>query len=233
MISTEHGIQKNMKYRILFILFFLAVFVLLFRLSVYSETPSPEAEATETPSEAEIISPLPSETEEPTEAPITSEPTEPASPTAEPETPTPSTQAPTPTPTLPPTPSPTEPATPTAVITAVPTATPELHFLYDFTPPPLNQNHVSDKTLAPDVTPNPTMSAASIGIVRIDNIDNTKQGFYWSDLIQYAAYCFYVLAGAAVLYGIACLIGLLCFKKDLSIGAIRKRRRKRRKDTVK
>ena len=225
MISTKHGIQKNMKYRILFILFFLTVFVLLFRLSVYSETLSPEAEATETPSATEIISPSPSETEAPTEAPIPSEPTEPASPTAEQETPVPPTLAPNPT--LAPTLSPTE------LDTLPPTATPGLHFLYDFTPPPLNQNHVSDKTLAPDVTPNPTMSAVSIGIVQIDNIDNTKRGVYWSDLIQYAAYCFYFLAGAAIFYGIACLIGLLCFKKDISIGAIQKRRKKRRKESVK
>lgn len=69
------------------------------------------------------------------------------------------------------------------------------------------------------------MSAATVGIVQIKNIDNTGHGFRWSDLIKYMAYAFYGLSVIAVLYGIACLIGLLCFKKDISIGALRKKKK--------
>ena len=37
------------------------------------------------------------------------------------------------------------------------------------------------------------------------------------------------MAGVAVVYGIVCLIGLLCFKKDLSIAALRKKKKDSRK----
>ena len=110
-----------------------------------------------------------------------------------------------------------------------PTPTPQLNFLYDFTAPPLKQDDTSHITLPPDHTPAPTMSSATIGVVQIDDIDNTVRGFRWSDLIKYAAYLFYIFAGLSVVYGIVCLIGLLCFKKDLSIGALRTRRKETRK----
>ena len=70
------------------------------------------------------------------------------------------------------------------------------------------------------------MLAASVGIVQVENIDNTERGFH---LIKGLEYAFYIMAGVAVVYGIVCLIGLLCFKKDLSIAALRKKKKDSRK----
>lgn len=240
------GKKKNGKHTAKYILIIAAagffLFSALFRFSVFSETPAPEpvqttsaadnTPAEETPAEET----LPAEQTPGQEPTSPAEPTPPATPTDVPtEPPATPTDVPTEPPATPtpvpvtesPTPAPTP--SPTQQITAEPTPTPELQYLYDFTVPPLTQGGASDKTLSPGNTPAPTMLAASVGIVQVENIDNTERGFQWFDLIKGLEYAFYIMAGVAVVYGIVCLIGLLCFKKDLSIAALRKKKKDSRK----
>ena len=185
-----------------------AFFVLL-RFPVSSETAAPEASQTPAISDSTPTIEVSPATEVPTET----------------------ISAPTPPPPETIVPTPTEAVTPTEFLSpsSSPTPTPELHFLYDFTAPPRNQGSQSDKTVKPDYTASSTMSSASIGIVQVENINNTERGFRWSDLIKYAEYVCYIFAGLTIIYGIVCLIGLLAFKKDISIGAIRKRKKTRHK----
>lgn len=213
------GKKKNGKYTAKYILIIAAsgffLFSALFRFSVFSETPAPEPVQTTSVAES-----TPAEETVPAEQTPEQEPTSSAEPTplaSEPPTDVPTEPPATPTPvpvTEPPTPEPTP--SPTEQITAEPTPTPELQYLYDFTVPPLTQDGAAVKTLSPGNTPAPTMLAASVGIVQVENIDNTERGFQWYDLIKGLEYAFYIMAGLAIVYGIVCLIGLLCFKKDLS-----------------
>lgn len=227
---------KKVKYIAYIVLSLLLVWLLAGQIQTFAETPAPDATVAPAPSESTPTaeaSPT-AATEAPgTEEPATEQPSPPPTqtvappPTAEPVTPTP-----VPPTELPATLEPTIEIMPT-LPTLVPTPTPQLNFLYDFTAPPLKSDDTSHITLQPDHTPAPTMSSATIGVVQIDDIDNTARGFRWSDLIKYAAYLFYGLAGLSVIYGMVCLIGLLCFKKDLSIGALRARRKETHKDRKK
>lgn len=231
------GKKKNGKHTAKYILIIAAagffLFSALFRFSVFSETPAPEPVQTTSAADNTPAEETPAEETLPAEQTPGQEPTSPAEPTplaSEPPTDVPTEPPATPTPvpvTEPPTPEPTP--SPTEQITAEPTPTPELQYLYDFTVPPLTQGGASDKTLSPGNTPAPTMLAASVGIVQVENIDNTERGFQWFDLIKGLEYAFYIMAGVAVVYGIVCLIGLLCFKKDLSIAALRKKKKDSRK----
>lgn len=227
--EKKEDTRKFVKQKLLMILSGIFLFFILFRFSVYSETPAPDPGQTpELPESTPTVTASP-ETVPPTEE-ITASPTPSLVPT-EPATTAPSENPGTPTPTPTPEPvPPTEIGTPTAEITASPTPTPELQFLYGFTAPPLYQEESGGKTARPDHTPKPTANSASIGIVQVENIGNTERGFRWSDLIKYAEYLCYVLAGLAIVYGVVCLVGLLCFNKDLSIGAIRKKRKDARRD---
>ena len=231
------GKKKNGKHTAKYILIIAAagffLFSALFRFSVFSETPAPEPVQTTSAADNTPAEETPAEETLPAEQTPGQEPTSPAEPTSlasEPPTDVPTEPPATPTPvpvTESPTPAPTP--SPTQQITAEPTPTPELQYLYDFTVPPLTQGGASDKTLSPGNTPAPTMLAASVGIVQVENIDNTERGFQWFDLIKGLEYAFYIMAGVAVVYGIVCLIGLLCFKKDLSIAALRKKKKDSRK----
>ncbi|MFR1518199.1 MAG: hypothetical protein ACLSVG_05405 [Clostridia bacterium] len=223
--GNKENVKKAFKYKLLIILSGIFLFLFFSRFAVFSETPPPEATVTsELPQNTSTIEASPA-TEMPTEGTASPTPTPTLLPTP---TWTP-TEPPMTAPPAPQTEAPTETIAPTEAITASPTPTPELHFLYEFTVPPLNQEGGSDITPRPDHTPVPTMSAASIGIVQVEDISNVKRGFRWFDFIKYAEYMFYVLAGLSILYGIICLIGLLCFNKDISIGAIRKRKKEKRK----
>ena len=231
------GKKKNGKHTAKYILIIAAagffLFSALFRFSVFSETPAPEPVQTTSAADNTPAEETPAEETLPAEQTPGQEPTSPAEPTplaSGPPTDVPTEPPATPTPvpvTESPTPAPTP--SPTQQITAEPTPTPELQYLYDFTVPPLTQGGASDKTLSPGNTPAPTMLAASVGIVQVENIDNTERGFQWFDLIKGLEYAFYIMAGVAVVYGIVCLIGLLCFKKDLSIAALRKKKKDSRK----
>ena len=231
------GKKKNGKHTAKYILIIAAagffLFSALFRFSVFSETPAPEPVQTTSAADNTPAEDTPAAGTLPAEQTPGQEPTSPAEPTplaSEPPTDVPTEPPATPTPvpvTESPTPAPTP--SPTQQITAEPTPTPELQYLYDFTVPPLTQGGASDKTLSPGNTPAPTMLAASVGIVQVENIDNTERGFQWFDLIKGLEYAFYIMAGVAVVYGIVCLIGLLCFKKDLSIAALRKKKKDSRK----
>lgn len=213
--NKKENTSYIVKSKLLILLLGIFAFFVLLRFPVSSETSSPEASQTPVISDSTPTIEVSPATEVPTET-ISASPV----PTETPETP-----SPTPVPPETIAPTPTEVVTPTELITPSPTPTPELHFLYDFTAPPRNQDGQSGKTLKPDYTPFPTMSSASIGIVQVENINNTERGFRWSDLIKYAEYACYILAGLTIIYGLVCLIGLLAFKKDLSIGAIRKKKK--------
>lgn len=222
--NKKENTSYIVKSKLLILLLGIFAFFVLLRFPVSSETAAPEASQTPAISDSTPTIEVSPATEVPTETiSASSTPTEPA-------TPVPA-ESPTPPPPETIVPTPTEAVTPTEFLSpsSSPTPTPELHFLYDFTAPPRNQGSQSDKTVKPDYTASSTMSSASIGIVQVENINNTERGFRWSDLIKYAEYICYIFAGLTIIYGIVCLIGLLAFKKDISIGAIRKRKKTRHK----
>lgn len=201
------------------------VFSLLFiialssNFSVFSETPSPDANTTSqiTPT-AEDDS-----TTSPSEITPTAGQTEENSPSTE----TTPTATLTPTPTITPTIAPS--IAPTISPTIEPTATEELDYLYDFTVPPYREDEKPSETLSPDSTISPGLSDATIDIVEVENIERKKE-FRWSDIIKYLAYGFFILAGIAILYGIVCLFTLIFFKKDITMAGLKKNKNKNKKD---
>ena len=232
--------NRYMKKSMLTLVYVLFMIVFVFQITALSETPAPEeptpeitatpeAENTESPVETlPVTTDVPTEnpTEKPSEAPTelpTTIPTDTVDSTPAVTTEEPTADVPVTTPSV-------TPATPTPTLT--PTPTPALDYLYDFTIPPRSTENTANKTLAPNETITPTMNSATIGVVKIENID-AKDTFRWSDLIQYAAYVFFALAGAVVIYGFACLFSLLIFNKDITIGAIRKRKREKKESQEK
>lgn len=210
-------LKKYINIRISILLFFF-ILLFVFRIEVFSETPLPEnteqVQDTASPEETN----LPEETPNATDAEETLETTN-----------IPTTEVPTDDPVVEPTEeasdspeiSPTEEATPT------PTPTPE--YLYEFTIPPRESSKVPAKTIAPNITLEPTMSIASIDVVKVNTIIPSKNIFRWSYLIKVAAIIFFIMAFVSIGYGLICIIFLLIMKKDITIGAILKRRREKRK----
>ena len=118
-------------------------------------------------------------------------------------------------------------ATETAVITPTATSTGEPEYLYDFTPPPYNQENAV-VTLSPNETATPDISDATIDVVKIDNIERRRE-FRWSDLIKYLAYGFFGLAGIAIVYGLLSMAILIFFKKDITLAGIKQRKLNKQK----
>lgn len=206
---------------------------------VVDVTEEPDVEETASPTEVATIEPTSEPTSEPTVEP-TAEPTEKPTvkPTAKP-TPKP-TEKPKTTPTKNPSetsnvtsaPTPNQGATdatiiPTNMVTIEPTpVSPTPNYLPDFTIPPAeyegSEEVNKEETGAQE-------SEASAGIVDIEDIEAEKE-FQIYDLIKYAAFMFFGLAALSAVYGLVCVVGLLFFNKDLSFGAIRKRRKAEKKE---
>lgn len=210
---------------------------------VVDVTEEPDVEETASPTEIATIEPTSEPTTEPTVEP-TAEPTEKPTvkPTAKP-TPKP-TEKPKTTPTKNPSetsnvtsaPTPNQGATdatniptniPTNMVTIEPTpVSPTPNYLPDFTIPPAeyegSEEVNKEETGAQE-------SEASAGIVDIEDIEAEKE-FQIYDLIKYAAFMFFGLAALSAVYGLVCVVGLLFFNKDLSFGAIRKRRKAEKKE---
>lgn len=206
---------------------------------VVDVTEEPDVEETASPTEVATIEPTSEPTSEPTVEP-TVEPTEKPTvkPTAKP-TPKP-TEKPKTTPTKNPSetsnvtsaPTPNQGATdvtiiPTNMVTIEPTpVSPTPNYLPDFTIPPAeyegSEEVNKEETGAQE-------SEASAGVVDIKDIEAEKE-FQIYDLIKYAAFMFFGLAALSAVYGLVCVVGLLFFNKDLSFGAIRKRRKAEKKE---
>lgn len=237
--------NKNMK------IFVLLVIILIVALStmVFATGEEPDVSEPVNTADGSIVSDVPVEE---TEQPVESEPVQTEEVTETPnvtEAPV-NTETPTPTQTIRPNvtsrPIPTKVPTPnnnaiiatpsymptlvvsTATLTPTETPSPTPNFLPDFTPPPaeyqggLNADVDGENSGA-------EQSDASAGIVEIEDIKEKKE-FQVYDLIKYAAYMFFVLAGVAILYGLICIAALLFFKKDISLDAMRKKRKNKKKD---
>ena len=198
-------------------------------------TEEPDVEETASPTEIVTIEPTSEPTVEPTADPTekpTVKPT--AKPTSKP------TEKPKTTPTKNPSetsnvtsaPTPNQGATdatiiPTNMVTIEPTpVSPTPNYLPDFTIPPAeyegSEEVNKEETGAQE-------SEASAGVVDIKDIEAEKE-FQNYDLIKYAAFMFFGLAALSAVYGLVCVVGLLFFNKDLSFGAIRKRRKAEKKE---
>ena len=206
---------------------------------VVDVTEEPDVEETASPTEIVTIEPTSEPTSEPTVEP-TADPTEKptvkptAKPTSKP------TEKPKTTPTKNPSetsnvtsaPTPNQGATdatiiPTNMVTIEPTpVSPTPNYLPDFTIPPAeyegSEEVNKEETGAQE-------SEASAGVVDIKDIEAEKE-FQTYDLIKYAAFMFFGLAALSAVYGLVCVVGLLFFNKDLSFGAIRKRRKAEKKE---
>ena len=202
---------------------------------VVDVTEEPDVEETASPTEIVTIEPTSEPTVEPTADPTekpTVKPT--AKPTSKP------TEKPKTTPTKNPSetsnvtsaPTPNQGATdatiiPTNMVTIEPTpVSPTPNYLPDFTIPPAeyegSEEVNKEETGAQE-------SEASAGVVDIKDIEAEKE-FQNYDLIKYAAFMFFGLAALSAVYGLVCVVGLLFFNKDLSFGAIRKRRKAEKKE---
>lgn len=240
MYKTDGKMKKNITRKSLMLAAGLLTLLLLLLIKVPSVSgvapeelePTPDVTETAPPEETQLPpddgTPTP-DISEPTEEPPTEEPTE-APPTEQP------TEAPTSAPTTAPAtqtevPPQTEEATlsPTPTSTTEATPTPALEFLPDFTPPPYGTGG-NDIVITPQASPDDTQSAssASIGIVQVEDIDGSQRGFRWFDIILYAVDVMYVLSALAIVYGLVGLIGLIVFKKDISIAAFKKWRKRKR-----
>ena len=206
---------------------------------VVDVTEEPDVEETASPTEIVTIEPTSEPTSEPTVEP-TADPTE--KPTVEP------TAKPTSKPTEKPKTTPTKNPSETSNVTSVPTpnqgatdatiiptnmvtieptpVSPTPNYLPDFTIPPAeyegSEEVNKEETGAQE-------SEASAGVVDIKDIEAEKE-FQNYDLIKYAAFMFFGLAALSAVYGLVCVVGLLFFNKDLSFGAIRKRRKAEKKE---
>lgn len=118
---------------------------------------------------------------------------------------------------------------PSNIPTEEPSPTPD--YLPDFIPPQA-EYEMDENAYIEEQRAKAEKSNAAAGIVQIDNIDSERD-FAIYDLVHYAAYLFFGLAIVAILYGIICMGALLFFKKDITIDALRKKRRAKKKIKVK